>query len=93
MAGFDASALFSGALSTGLAAGFLVAGLAGVIMRRHRNWEDCVTLRAQRIRIESDAQVPYQIDGDIGGYLPVDIEVLPQRLTLLVPEDWLGGKQ
>lgn len=67
--------------------------LAGVVMRRHQNWDDCVTLRSQRIRIESDAHVPYQIDGDFGGYLPVDIEVLPQRLTLLVPEDWHGGKQ
>jgi diacylglycerol kinase family enzyme len=67
--------------------------LAGVIMGRHENWDDCVTLRAQSIRIESDAHVPYQIDGDMGGYLPVDIEILPQRLTLLVPEDWHGGKQ
>lgn len=67
--------------------------LAGVVMRRHQNWDDCVTLRSPRIRIESDAHVPYQIDGDFGGYLPVDIEVLPQRLTLLVPEDWHGGKQ
>jgi len=64
-----------------------------VVMRRHQNWDDCVTLRSPRIRIESDAHVPYQIDGDFGGYLPVDIEVLPQRLTLLVPEDWHGGKQ
>lgn len=67
--------------------------LAGVIMGRHEKWDDCVTLRAQTIRIESDARVPYQIDGDIGGYLPIDIEVLPERLTLLVPEDWQSGKE
>lgn len=67
--------------------------LTGVVMRRHEKWDDCVTRRVRRIRIESDAQVPYQVDGDIGGYLPVDIEVLPQRLTLLVPEDWQDGKK
>ncbi len=30
--------------------------------------------------------VPYQLDGDPGGLLPLKIEVLPARLTLLVPE-------
>ncbi len=65
--------------------------LAGVVMGRHQNWDDCVTLRAQRVRIESDSPVPYQLDGDPGGYLPLDIEVLPKRLTLLVPEEWDGG--
>lgn len=30
--------------------------------------------------------VPYQIDGDPGGVLPLTIEVMPARLSLLVPE-------
>ncbi len=30
-------------------------------------------------------QVPFQIDGDPGGLLPLQIELLPQRLTLLIP--------
>jgi diacylglycerol kinase family enzyme len=29
--------------------------------------------------------VPYQLDGDLGGFLPVEIEILPMRMTLLVP--------
>jgi diacylglycerol kinase (ATP) len=37
------------------------------------------------VRIESDVPVPYQLDGDPGGYLPLEIEVLPNRLTLIVP--------
>jgi diacylglycerol kinase family enzyme len=68
-----------------------LAYLAGVVMGRHQSWDDCVTLRAQRVRIESDSPVPYQLDGDPGGYLPLDIEVLPRRVTLLVPEEWDGG--
>ena len=30
-------------------------------------------------------KVPYQLDGDPGGFLPVEIESLPNRLTLVVP--------
>ncbi len=40
---------------------------------------------ARRVRIESDRPVRYQLDGDPGGMLPLDIEVLPGRLTLVVP--------
>jgi diacylglycerol kinase family enzyme len=58
--------------------------LSGVILGQHASWDDCVTVRASRIRIESDARVPFQLDGDPGGFLPVEIVVLPDHLTLLV---------
>ena len=44
-------------------------------------------LQARRIRIEADMQVRYQLDGDPGGLLPLEIEVLPNRLTLLAPPE------
>ena len=44
-------------------------------------------LQARRIRIEADAPVRYQLDGDPGGLLPLAIEVLPGRLTLLAPPE------
>ncbi len=59
--------------------------LSGVILGQHASWDDCVTVRAARIRIESDKPVPFQLDGDPGGFLPIEIEVLPNQLTLLVP--------
>lgn len=31
------------------------------------------------------ADIPYQLDGDPGGVLPLNIEVLPERLTLILP--------
>jgi diacylglycerol kinase (ATP) len=31
--------------------------------------------------------VPYQLDGDPGGLLPLDVQVLPGRLTLVVPRE------
>jgi len=61
--------------------------LSGIFFGQHESWDDCVTLRATRVRLESDDAVPYQLDGDPGGQLPVEIEVLPERLTLLVPAD------
>ncbi|MEE8453098.1 MAG: diacylglycerol kinase family protein [Thermoguttaceae bacterium] len=54
-------------------------------MHRHERLADCTTCRIGRLRITSDARVPYQLDGDPGGFLPVDVEVLPERLTMIVP--------
>jgi diacylglycerol kinase (ATP) len=62
--------------------------LGGIMTGQHQSWDDCRTVQARRVRIESDQPVPYQLDGDPGGFLPVDIEVVPQRLRLLVPECW-----
>jgi diacylglycerol kinase family enzyme len=52
----------------------------------HRRMSDCVMRQARRLRITSDAPVAYQLDGDPGGVLPVDVQVLPQRVTLVVPQ-------
>ena len=59
-----------------------------VLLRRHRRWRDTNVAVAKRIRIECDETVPYQIDGDPGGFLPLEIEVVPQRLNINVPEAW-----
>lgn len=36
--------------------------------------------------LEQPVDVPFQIDGDPGGVLPLSVEILPGRLKLLVPE-------
>jgi diacylglycerol kinase family enzyme len=38
-----------------------------------------------RYRITSDEPVPFQLDGDPGGELPVELEIVPNRFTFLVP--------
>ena len=71
--------------------GSFLAGLwylTGIVLGQHESWSDCVRQRCTRLRIESDGPVPYQLDGDPGGFLPVEIEILPSRLTLLVDEAW-----
>jgi diacylglycerol kinase family enzyme len=44
-------------------------------------------LYGQHIRIEADVPVRYQLDGDPGGLLPLAIDVLPSRLTLIAPPE------
>lgn len=62
--------------------------LAGVLFGQHTNWSSCEIHQTKKISIESDEPVPYQLDGDPGGFLPLEIEILPERLRLLTPVDW-----
>jgi len=59
---------------------------SAVAFGQHRSWNDCTLQRAKRIRIEADEPVAIEMDGDPAGKLPVDIDILPGRLTLIVPE-------
>jgi diacylglycerol kinase family enzyme len=61
---------------------YLVAAQVGA---RHQRLSDCDTRRVRRLRLTSEGSIPYQLDGDPGGYLPVEIEVLPGRCTWVVP--------
>ncbi len=60
----------------------------------HRFLPDCSIVRSVKMRISSWEDIPYQLDGDPGGRLPVEIEVVPNRVTFLVPRktaDRLAG--
>ena len=61
--------------------------LSGMFLRQHENWSDCDIREAQRCLLESDEPVPYQLDGDFVGHLPVDIEVAPLRVMYFVPSN------
>jgi diacylglycerol kinase family enzyme len=60
---------------------------AAMQVGQHERLPDCRCQRVRRLRIESDRPVSYQLDGDPGGSLPVDVEVLPARATFLVPPE------
>ncbi len=62
--------------------------LSGVVRGRHLTWPDCHYVQTRRVRIESEANVPYQLDGDPGGRLPLDITILPARVRLVATEAW-----
>jgi diacylglycerol kinase family enzyme len=59
--------------------------LGAVLLGRQQTLADCAVRRTRRLRITAEAEVPYQLDGDPGGVLPLEIELVPRRLTLLVP--------
>jgi diacylglycerol kinase (ATP) len=56
--------------------------------RRHSQLASVAMQRATSCRVESadGSPVPYQLDGDPGGCLPLDLSVAPSRLTVLVSQ-------
>jgi diacylglycerol kinase family enzyme len=43
-------------------------------------------VRARRVQIEADPEMPIQIDGDVAGTTPATMEILPGRARMIVPE-------
>lgn len=70
--------------------GSLFSGLRyvfGIKTGLHRKFRDVDRHQAKRVRMTSDSRVPYQLDGDYVGRLPLTIEVLPGRIHLRLPAD------
>jgi diacylglycerol kinase family enzyme len=62
--------------------------LSGVMLGQHEAMEDFSRVQTRGLTITASGPAPYQLDGDPGGELPVQIRVLPERLTLLVTRHW-----
>jgi diacylglycerol kinase (ATP) len=66
--------------------------LLWVLLRRHTALRDCCTGRGSEFHVTvsepNSAPVPYQIDGDPGGFLPANIRVLPGRFRAIVDPHW-----
>lgn len=62
--------------------------LGGVMLGQHHSMEDYCQVRTAELTIRSSLPVPFQIDGDPGGELPLTIRVLPGRLNLVVSRAW-----
>jgi diacylglycerol kinase family enzyme len=62
--------------------------LLGIPRGRHVRRYDVTRELVDRVRIESavaDAKVPYQVDGDVVGILPVEVGIDPQSLWVRLP--------
>ncbi len=66
-----------------LRSGFRYVG--GVATGRHLAYSDVVRQRIDRVVLRSAGRVPYQLDGDYAGHLPVSIECMPGRVRLRLP--------
>jgi diacylglycerol kinase family enzyme len=68
----------------GAAAGFLL----GIPSGRHLRRGDVTRMIVDHVRLEPvdhGVSVPYQVDGDVAGTLPVEIRIDPQRLKVRLP--------
>jgi diacylglycerol kinase family enzyme len=76
--------------------GNLVRGLyylAAVIMQRHRYSRESYFARFSTLRINCKVGghvVPFQIDGDPGGNLPLEITVQPKSFRVVVTKEWIS---
>lgn len=63
--------------------------LLSVRRSRHTRHPDFRHLKAASVRVEPVSDklppIPFQLDGDFGGFLPITLEVQPNRLKLVVP--------
>lgn len=70
--------------------------LFSVLLRRHPKLLDCRLGKGREFQLNStepdSLPVPYQIDGDPGGFLPVEIKVLPGRFRAIVDRQWSSNK-
>jgi len=62
--------------------------LWAVLDGRHTQLFDCRTAVASRIQITSELPAPYQVDGDPGGMLPLDLKLAAARVRVVVGEAW-----
>ena len=69
---------------TGLVSG--IRYVFGILMGNHHRLKDVDQKRVSRIRVEAGRRVAFELDGDYAGRLPLEIETLPGRIRLMVPE-------
>ncbi len=62
---------------------------ASMFLRLLPQLEDATFLRGKRIVLRSTERVPYQIDGDPGGELPLEITLERKPLRIIVPVETL----
>ncbi|MBZ0135028.1 MAG: diacylglycerol kinase family lipid kinase [Planctomycetes bacterium] len=58
--------------------------LAFAMLRRMGSAKSSRFFRTTKVRVEADEEVPIQVDGDFAGFLPVELEVLPNALSYFV---------
>ena len=60
--------------------------VAGIKTGHHLGSPDTIRFRARKIRVRSDQRVHFQVDGDYGGRLPIEIGIRPDAVQLLLPK-------
>ncbi|NLX06757.1 MAG: diacylglycerol kinase family lipid kinase [Phycisphaerae bacterium] len=65
----------------------LLAHAWRTVLGRHVDHPNVVYRQASDIKIWSDREIPFAVDGDPAGFLPATYQVLPKALKVLVPPE------
>lgn len=66
-------------------------GMAWQVMRRRfRQERRLLHFQAKRVAVDAAAEVPVELDGDVSGSTPIDLEVVPGGATVVLPTDGSG---
>lgn len=71
--------------------GFRLGVLRNALLRRPHSGPRVRYEHVRNIRIEADAPLPVQVDGELVGKLPMSFSVAPLALTVIVPEETSDG--
>lgn len=59
--------------------------LQGIIRGRHTGYADVHYFKTERLRVESDSEVPVEVDGELHTQTPISFEVVPSGLSVICP--------
>jgi YegS/Rv2252/BmrU family lipid kinase len=68
----------------------VIFGLMRVFFGRGKRFARIEAMRVRSVDVTASRRLPYQLDGDTAGHTPVDIEVRPQALRLMIPKGALS---
>jgi diacylglycerol kinase family enzyme len=57
------------------------------VLKQHIKSKDVIYRQGRKIIVTSDSDVRTQIDGDPGPNLPVEIEIIPKAVKIMVPKN------
>jgi diacylglycerol kinase (ATP) len=64
--------------------------LAGVLVGVHLRFKDVQHVKTDRLEIEAQSWISYQLDGEFAGRSPVEISIRSEALRILIPD--IGSK-
>jgi diacylglycerol kinase family enzyme len=59
--------------------------MGNVLMGRHTSLSDVVYFQAKKVRVESEDEVPVEVDGELSTILPVTFRIVASKLNVMVP--------
>jgi diacylglycerol kinase family enzyme len=68
----------------GTRSAILKYGIMG-LARKVSILKDVISIKGKKLTIEAETPAPLQVDGDYAGWTPVEIEILPSVIPIVVP--------